>query len=209
MDSLWPWLTVAGLGALHGLNPTTGWMFAAAWGMAERDRAGVWRALPPIAIGHAASIAVVAWVIGQGAALDRGLFQLMAGALLVAAALYCRGGGTGLRTPGREAGRAGIALGSFLMASAHGAGLMLVPALVPMCLAGSAARATSVSGTLFPALAAVAVHTAAMLLTTGAIASGVCRGLALRPRLPGGMALRRAWPAALAITGVLLMVPRG
>lgn len=209
MDSLWPWLAIAGLGALHGLSPTSGWMFAAAWGLRERDAACVRRALLPIAIGHTASVAVVAIVLAQGAALDRGLFRVMAGALLVGAASYCLLRGAGQHRPlSREAGHAGIALWSFLMASAHGAGLMLIPALLPMCLADSAARAIAASGSLVPALAAVAVHTAAMLLTTGVIASGVCRGVALHPRLLGGTALRHAWPAALAITGVLLMASR-
>ncbi|HSW15118.1 MAG TPA: hypothetical protein VLI06_19880 [Solimonas sp.] len=209
MDSLWPWLAVAGLGALHGLSPTTGWMFAVAWGVRERSAAGVRRALLPIAIGHAASVAIVAVVLARGATMDLGLFQLMAGALLLGAAAYCLLRGTGQHRPlSSEAGHTGIALWSFLMASAHGAGLMLISAPAPMCLADGSTRAIAASGSLLLALAAVVVHTAAMLLTTGVIASGVCRGLALHPRLIDGTRLRQTWPAALAITGVLLMASR-
>jgi hypothetical protein len=60
MTSIWPWLAVAGAGALHGLNPAAGWAFAAACGMRSRDRTQSLRALLPMAVGHATSIALVA-----------------------------------------------------------------------------------------------------------------------------------------------------
>lgn len=209
MASLWPWLAIAGLGALHGLSPATGWMFAAACGVRARDGTQVRRALLPIAIGHAASVAIVACAFAQGTLMDRRLFQGLAGALLIGAAAYRVLRGAGRHRPiSTQAGHAGIALWSFLMATAHGAGLMLVPALVPMCLADNPARAITASGSLVLVLLAVGVHTAAMLLTTGVIATGVCRGLALQPRLLNGPALRQAWTAALAVTGLLLMAPR-
>jgi hypothetical protein len=210
MSDLWPWLAVAGLGAFHGLSPANGWMFAAAWGLRARDGAQAWRALMPIAIGHAASVAIVAGVVAQGLSMDRARVQGLAGALLVGAAVYRWLCGTGQRTTpiSTHAGHAGIALWSFLMATAHGAGLMLVPALVPLCLADSPAREITASGSLVLALAAVGVHTAAMLFTTGVIATGVCRGVAMHPRLLGGTAPRQAWTAALAVTGVLLIALR-
>jgi hypothetical protein len=77
-------------------------------------------------------------------------------------------------TPARQVG---IALCSFLMASAQGAGLMLVPALVPLCAGGTPARELTAPGSLALALAAVGVHTAAMLLTAGLLATGACRGV--------------------------------
>jgi hypothetical protein len=107
-----------------------------------------------------------------------------------------------------QTAHAGIALWSFLMATAHGAGLMLLPALVSLCLAGNPAREITASGSLLLALAAVGVHTAAMLVTTGVIATGICRGVAMHPRLLSGAALRQAWTAALAMTGVLLIAFR-
>ena len=210
MANLWPWLAVAGLGALHGLSPANGWMFAAAWGVRAGDGAQARRALLPIAIGHAASIAVVACAVAQGLSMDRALVQELAGALLVGAASYRLLRGAGQRTPiSTPAGHAGIALWSFLMATAHGAGLMLVPALVPLCLADNpATREITASGSLVLVLAAVGVHTAAMLVTTGVIATGVCRGVAMHRRLLSGTAPRQAWTAALAVTGVLLMALR-
>jgi hypothetical protein len=209
MANLWPWLAIAGFGAFHGLSPANGWMFAAAWGVRARDGAQVRRALLPIAIGHAASIAVVACVFAQGLSMDRALVQGLAGALLVGAASYRMLRGAGQRTTMRtQTAHAGIALWSFLMATAHGAGLMLVPALVPLCLAGNPAREITASGSLVLALAAIGVHMAAMLVTTGVIATGVCRGVAMHPRLLSGAVQRQTWTAALAITGVLLMAFR-
>jgi hypothetical protein len=209
MASLWPWLAIAGLGALHGLSPVNGWIFAAAWGVRARDRTQVRRALLPIAIGHAASVAVVACAVAQGMVMDRALVQGLAGALLVGVAAYRFLRGTGQRTPiSTQAGHTGIALWSFMMATAHGAGLMLVPALMPLCLADNPAREITASGSLVLALAAVGVHTAAMLATTGGIATGVCLGVAMHPRLLSGRAPRQAWTAALAVTGVLLMTLR-
>jgi hypothetical protein len=207
MATLWPWLAVAGLGALHGLSPANGWMFAAAWGVHAGDSAQARRALLPIAIGHAASIAVVAYAFALGQSMDRALVRDLAGALLVGAASYRL-----LRLPcatlSTQAGHAGIALWSFLMATAHGAGLMLVPALVPLCLAENPAREITASGSLVVGLAVVGVHTTAMLVTTGVIATGVCRGVALNPRLLSGTVPRQAWTAALAVTGVLLIALR-
>jgi hypothetical protein len=87
MAGLWPWLAIAGLGALHGLSPANGWMFAAACGVRAGDPAQARRALLPIAIGHVASIAIVAWAVALGMAMDGARVQPLAGALLVGAAL--------------------------------------------------------------------------------------------------------------------------
>ncbi|QNK66568.1 hypothetical protein [Variovorax sp. PAMC26660] len=175
MASLWPWLVIAGVGALHGLNPATGWMFAAAWGLRSHDRAQALRALLPIAIGHATSVALVAGAVAYGLSMDRLVLQALAGGLFVVAAMVHLWGRTArhVRAP---AGHAGLALWSFMTATAHGAGLMLVPALVPLCMGDASAREITASGSLMLALAAVGVHTAAMLATTGLIAAGACRG---------------------------------
>lgn len=185
MSSLWPWLGVAGVGALHGLNPATGWMLAAAWGVRSRDRAQALRALVPIAAGHAASVALVAGAVVFGLAMDRFALQVLAGGLLTASAVVHLSG----RTPKvarAPAGHAGLALWSFMMSTAHGAGLMLVPALIPLCAGDASVLEMTASGPLTLALAAVGVHTAAMLAVTGVVASGVCRGFDAGVRLLGG-----------------------
>jgi hypothetical protein len=175
MANLWPWLAVAGVGALHGLNPATGWMWAAAWGLRSRDRAQALRALMPIAVGHAASVGFVAAAVAFGLSMDRTVLQVLAGGLFVVVAVVHLCGRTpkAARSP---AGHVGLALWSFMMSTAHGAGLMLVPALIPLCMGTAPGRGLGASGSLMLALAAVGVHTAAMLAVTGVIAAGVCRG---------------------------------
>jgi hypothetical protein len=167
MSSLWPWLAVAGAGALHGLNPASGWVLAAAWGWHARDRAQARKALLPIAAGHLVSVALVAAAVALGIGMDRMALQALAGLLLALVA--------GVHLKGRPATGAALGLWSFMMSTAHGAGLMLVPALIPLCMADTPARAITASGSLLLALAAVAVHMAAMLTVTGLAAMLACR----------------------------------
>ena len=169
MDTLWPWLVVAGAGCLHALHPASGWMFAAAWGVRSKDRGQALKALLPIAGGHALSIVLTGAAVVLGLSMNRGLLQILTGALLVlVVALHIL-----RRTVRTPTSYLGLALWSFMMGSAHGAGLMLVPALMPLCVG-----ADTGPGPLAMALAAVSVHTLAMLAVTGLIASGACRAIA-------------------------------
>ena len=209
MAQLWPWLAIAGAGALHGLSPATGWMLAAACGVHARDEAQARRALGPIACGQVASMSALAWAVSQGLAIDRALMRDLAVALLVAAVtwLAVRGASSPIRIGPRARG-AGLALWSFLMASAQGAGLMLVPALDAACARAARRRARSRSRaprrcTL--AVAAVAVHTTAMLFVTGLLATGVCRGVrAHRCAQPRALECW-VWTVALAVASARIM----
>jgi hypothetical protein len=174
MSDLWPWLVVAGMGALHGLNPASGWVWAAAWGVRSGDRGQALRALLPIAVGHVASVAVVAGAGVWGLNMDRTWLQVLTGGLL-AAAVIAHLSGCLPKVARAPAGHAGLALWSFMMSTAHGAGLMLVPALAPLCVGNVSGLAMAESGPLALALAALGVHTGAMLTATGLIATGVCR----------------------------------
>ena len=100
----------------------------------------------------------------------------------------------------------GLCAWSFLMASAHGAGLMLVPVLIPLCLAGSPAQELTAAGSLPIALAAVGVHTLAMLATTGVIALAVYQWLGLAFLRKGWINLDLIWTIALVVTGLLLFL---
>ena len=206
MNSLWPWLTVAALGALHGLSSANGWLFAAAWGLRAHSAVQARRALLSIGVGHLASVALVALAFAQGLSVQPAHTRRAAGALLVGMALWrlLRRAPVPRPAPVRRS-HVGVALWSFLMATAHGAGMMLVPALLPLCLANAPAREITASGSLLLALAAVALHTAAMLLAAGTVASTVCRGVARLPRQLSAAALGRAWTAALALNGVWLL----
>ena len=182
MAGIGPWLAVAGVGALHGLNPATGWGLVAAWGVRAGDRARAWRALAPVALGHAGAVALVAALAALGMAAGRGLLPWLAGGGAVfAAAVHVAGHVDGHAR--RLAGSTGLALWSLAVGSIHGAGMMLVPALVPLCVSTGPAREITASGSLVPALAVVALHLAAMLAVTAALAGLVGGGwIALRGR---------------------------
>src|SRR5262244_3294400 len=132
--SRWWWLGLAGLGAFHGLNPAMGWLFAVALGLHQRRRAVVLVSLLPIAAGHALAVAAVALaVMILGTVIDQRAIRVAGGVVLIAWALYHTFYGSRHRARfGMRVGMAGLAAWSFLMATAHGAGLMLVPFLLPI-----------------------------------------------------------------------------
>ena len=205
---LWPWLVLAGLGTFHGINPAMGWLFAVALGLHRQSRAVVLESLLPIALGHAAAIAVVAAAVAAaGAAVDQRLVRAAAGAALVAWGLYhlLYGSRHGRVRFGMQVGMAGLGVWSFLMASAHGAGLMLVPAVVPLCLAAAPGGEITMGGSLAVSLAAVGVHTLAMLAATGLVAVVVFEWVGLAVLRRGWINLDRLWSFALVGAGLLLL----
>jgi hypothetical protein len=208
MRELAPWLTVVGLGMYHGVNPAMGWLFAVALGLHRGRRSVVAQSLIPIGIGHLLAVAVVAEaVLALGVMIDRRTLLMTAGGILVIWALYH--GAYGSRHPARigmRAGFAGLLTWSFLMAGAHGAGLMLVPALVPLCM--SAGGTTGIAaGSLITSLAAVGAHTAAMLGVGGVIAFLVFDWIGLGFLRRGWINLDWLWTGALGATGLFLLVP--
>ena len=208
MTGLWPWLTLAGLGAFHGLNPAMGWLFAVALGLHRQSYRVVLISLLPIALGHAIAVAVVvAAVVALGIAIDQRIIRLSAGILLIAWAIYHTVYGHRHRVRvGMQTGMAGLALWSFLMATAHGAGLMLVPALISLCLAATPAREITASGSLPVSLAAIGLHTLAMLTVTGAIAVIVYKWLGLAFLRRGWINLDLLWTTALVGAGAFLLL---
>jgi len=208
MNDLWPWLVLAGLGAFHGLNPAMGWLFAVALGLHRQSRAAVLLALPPIAIGHALSILLVAGgFVMAGLLLDQHAVQIGSGLILIGWAIYHQLYGHKHRVRvGMRTGQAGLVLWSFLMATAHGAGLMLLPALMPLCLAASPVAEITATGSAPVVIAAVVVHTLSMLAVTGAIAVIVYEWIGLAVLRSAWINLDLLWTAALAATGLLLIV---
>jgi hypothetical protein len=202
---LWPWLALAGLGLFHGLNPAMGWLFAVALGLHRASQRVVLLSLLPIALGHALAVAlVVAAALALGAVLDPTLLRRPAGIVLIGWALWHALRGHRMRVRvGMQTGLAGLALWSFLMAGAHGAGLMLVPVVMPLCLA--AAPGPDLTGSLVLAAAAVGVHSLAMLTTIGAIALVVYHVVGVAFLRRGWINLDLLWTAALLICGVALL----
>jgi hypothetical protein len=203
----WSWLAVAGLGAFHGLNPGMGWLFAVALGLHRQDRRIVWLALAPIAAGHAVSVAAVAFVfLWVSWLVDGGAVRVGAALLLIGWALYHWRFGHRHRVRfGMQVGLAGLFVWSFLMAAAHGAGLMLWPALMPLCLP-SDARAVPASAPLVAGLAGVGVHTLAMLSVTAAIAAMVYEWVGLEVLRRAWLNIDALWVTALLATGMLMLL---
>jgi hypothetical protein len=216
VSDLWPWLAVFGLGMFHGINPAMGWLFAVALGLQEQKRAAVFRALPPIVLGHALSIGIIIGaVLVVRMNLPHRTLKIAAAVLLFAFGFYRL-----LRTRhptwvGMRVGFGDLTLWSFVMASAHGAGLMLVPFFLPSPTAETMhhhddheMHAWAFANFSAPSLlaASVAVHTTGYLLMTAIIAILVYEKV-------GVAILRRAWfnidliwMLALMITGVFILV---
>ncbi len=127
-DLIWPLGALLILGAIHGINPAMGWLFAVGLGMQEKSRGAVWRALPPLALGHGLAIVVaigLAALVGLVLSLSV-LKWVVAGALLVFG-VWKLVSNRHPRYGGMRVGAGQLTVWSFLMASAHGAGLMVLP----------------------------------------------------------------------------------
>jgi hypothetical protein len=219
VNGLWPWLVIFGLGLFHGVNPAMGWLFAVALGLQEQKRAAVLRALLPIALGHALSIGIIiAAVLMARVSIPHRTLKIAAAAILFAFGLYRLFRSRHPNWVGMRVGFGDLTLWSFIMASAHGAGLMLVPLFLTSPADPSAhhieahsssehAHAWEFANFSTPSLltASVAVHTLGYLLMTAIVATLVYEKLGL------GM-LRRAWfnvdliwMLALMITAVFIL----
>ena len=208
MSDAAPWLAIAGLGLFHGLNPAMGWLFAVALGLHRHSQRVVLISLLPIALGHAAAVAaVLAVALMLGLVLDATTLLRLAAVVLIGWALWhlLRGHQQRVRV-GMQAELLGLAVWSFLMASAHGAGLMLIPVVMPLCLANSPGAELAATGSLPIAAAALALHTAVMLATIGAISFAVYRWIGLEFLRRGWINLDILWTAALLACGVALLV---
>jgi hypothetical protein len=203
---LWPWLAIAGLGFYHGINPAMGWLFAVALGLQRKSQVIVFGALVAIALGHAAAVAVVlAAVLMLGLVIDGAVLSRAAGAALIGWAIWhARWGHRGRPLVGMQTGLIGLVLWSFVMASAHGAGLMLLPAFMPLC--ASTATPVTPDATIALALAALAVHTAAMLATIAAISFAVYNWIGVAFLRRGWINLDLVWTGALIVCGIILLV---
>jgi hypothetical protein len=222
MNELWPWLTLALLGAYHGINPAMGWLFAVALGLQERRRLGVARAFVPIALGHAVSVAAVVALLGVAQALVAlGVLRIIGAAALVIFGLYkllapmSHPRWVGMRVDFRD-----LTAWSFLMASAHGAGLMLLPVLMRLPSAGAPAahdmaghsahaahmQMAGVAAAPTAEIAAVMLHSAAMFLVMAAIAMVVYEKVGLEILRRAWVNLDVVWAVALIVTGALSLV---
>ncbi len=214
MKALWPWLVLASLGAFHGINPGMGWLFAVALGLQEKSRQAVRRALLPIALGHAASIGLVVLAVGLlQAVLPESVVRYLCAAVLGVFGLMRLVRARHPRWVGMRVSFRDLTLWSFLMASAHGAGLMLVPLLLQWPAEDAShyrlmAALWPPSAMTSPArvLAAVGVHTLSLFLVTSAVALLVYEKLGVAFLRSAWLNLDVLWAAALFIAGVMALV---
>jgi hypothetical protein len=212
---MWVWPALFFLGSYHGINPGMGWLFAVSLGMQEKNRRSVWKALLPIAVGHGLAVGAAIAL----ADLLRPAFSLSTLKVSVAVLLF----GFGLwrlvshrhpRWGGMQVGFRDLTIWSFLMASVHGAGLMVLPVFFEVSAAGPVAglhgaghfQSTTSFGAPEASLPAIAVHTAGYLLATGGLAVLVYERWGLRLLRTAWINLDVIWAAALAATGCFVLL---
>jgi hypothetical protein len=203
---LWPWLALVGLGLFQGLNPAMGWLFAVALGLQRGSRRIVLLSLVPITVGHAAAVAaVLVAILALGLVIDHTtLLRLAALALIGWAAWHALYGHRQRVRVGMQTGLMGLVLWSFLMASAHGAGLMVIPALAPICSSAPPGASATFSAPL--ALAALGVHSAVMLATIAAVSLIVYNWAGVDFLRRSWINVDLIWVAVLATCGVILLM---
>jgi hypothetical protein len=202
----WGWPALLLLGAYHGLNPGMGWLFAVALGMQERRRAAVAWSLVPITLGHALAIAVAIAAAGVlGIVLSLGHLKVIVAATLVAVGGYRfirhrhpKGGG--MRVGFRD-----LTVWSFLMASAHGAGLMVLPVLFGLS-AGEHAGHSAAAQSLPSASLAVGIHTAGYLVVTALVAAVIYEKVGLAVLRKAWVNMDLIWAGGLVLTGLLTLM---
>ena len=212
MSGAWPWLAVAALGAYHGIDPSMGWLFAVALGLQDRSRARVLWALVPVAIGHLVSIGLVVAIVAalQSVLAIEWLQPAGAVALILFGAFRFLRPRAHPRWVAMRVNFGELGLWSFLMASAHGAGLMLFPillglnpAVAPMQHMHHHMFALAHGTSMVQAIAVVLLHTGAMVAVMGTIALLVYEKLGLAILRSAWINLDTIWAGALVAAGVI------
>jgi hypothetical protein len=206
-EALGAWTTLFLLGAYHGINPGMGWLFAVARGMQEhRARAVAW-SLPPIALGHALAIAAVL-LIAQLAqvALPVTYIRIGVAVTLVGLGVYKLIRSRHFRWGGMQVGFRDLTIWSFLMASAHGAGLMVLPIVLAAPMSGPHAHHHMATQGPAGGLSATLIHTLGYFTVTAAAALLVYQKFGLAMLRRSWFNLDLIWAIALVITGLVALL---
>ena len=206
------WWLMLLLGAYHGINPGMGWLFAVALGLQEEKGSAVARALVPIAFGHALAVgSVVLAASFLGMAVPREAIRYPVAAVLFGLGIYSLVRHHHPRWVRMQVGFRDLTVWSFLIASAHGAGLMVLPLLLGSSSVEAAEQMaghhhTSAAASPVAALLATAVHTTAYLAVTGLVAWVVYSKLGLAILRKAWLNLNLVWAAALVVTSLVTLV---
>lgn len=207
------WHAMVFLGAYHGINPGMGWLFAVALGMQRGSARGVWGALPPIALGHAAAVGVVLLSVGLAQiVIPMDTLRVLVASMLTMLGLYRLWRHRHPRYGGMQVGFRDLTVWSFLMASAHGAGFMVVPFVMsstPMLAATGHEHmhhmAAATNGAAAGAMA-VAIHTLSYLIAMTVAAWVVYRKLGLSLLRKAWLNVDWVWAGALVLTGLIVLL---
>jgi len=205
------WLMLL-LGAYHGLNPGMGWLFAVARGMQEQRGSAVVKSLAPIAIGHGLAIGSVVLIAAfLGMTLPLAVIRYCVAAVLIGFGFSCVVRHQHPRWVRMQVGFRDLTVWSFLMASAHGAGLMVVPVLLGNSTGEAPGRMTghnhlSHAASPLTAMLATGIHTFAYLAVTGLLAWVVYRKLGLSLLRKTWCNFDLFWAAALVATGLVTIL---
>jgi hypothetical protein len=205
-DMTLSWAALLGLGAFHGINPGMGWLFAVALGMQERRRGAVLSALLPLGVGHALAVAAaVAVAVLAGVVLPLTWLRWLVAGVLAALGLSRLFWHRHPRWASMRVGAGALILWSFLMASAHGAGLMVVPLFLGMSATMQHDHHHMAAASLTPtsALLATSLHAAGYLVVTAAIAFVVFEKLGVGMLRKAWFNLDIVWALTLIATGVI------
>jgi hypothetical protein len=202
------WAVLLGLGAFHGINPGMGWLFAVALGMQERRRGAVFSSLLPLALGHVLAVGVaIAIAFAVGAVLPLDWLRWLVAGILVALGVSRLFRHRHPRWASMKVSFGALTLWSFLMASAHGAGLMVVPVFLSMSMAGAHQdhhHAMAMSSLTPPtALLATLVHTIGYLVVTTFVAVVVFEKLGVGILRKTWFNLDLVWASTLLGTGLI------
>lgn len=202
------WAVLISLGAFHGINPGMGWLFAVALGLQERRRGAVLRALVPLGAGHALAVAgAVGVALAMGAVVPLRTLRWSIAIVLVSLGLLRFFRHQHPRWVSLRVGMPGLTVWSFLMATAHGAGLMVVPVSVGMAMSGDGAHAHHVAATnAGAALVATGVHAASYLAVTAFVALLVFDKLGVGILRRAWFNLDAIWAGALVATGAMTLM---
>jgi hypothetical protein len=202
------WMMVL-LGAYHGMNPSMGWLFAVALGMQEQKSTAVAKALVPIALGHAVAIGIVVLATATlSLVLPMAVIRYSVAALLIGIGIWSLAGHWHPRWVRMQVDFRDLTVWSFLMASAHGAGLMVVPLLLGSSTveaAGHLAGHHAAAGPIASLLATL-VHTVAYLAVTGILAWVVYCKLGLALLRKAWLNFNVVWGVALVATGLFTLI---
>jgi hypothetical protein len=216
-DAWAPVLTMMAFGAYHGLNPGMGWLFALSLGLQSQSERAIWRSLFPIAAGHALSLLVVAMMVVAGARfVSSSVLEIITAVLLIGFGIYkIFNYYRHPRWVGMQVGMRDLTWWSFLMATAHGAGLMIAPLVLSMSVPAAEMDMRHGHAAHYAAMGAapdlgvtlgILAHTLAMLAVMALIAWVVYKRFGLRILRSHWINFDLIWAGALLIVGTIALL---